>query len=455
MLRDTLIYFMSKFLPSILSFAILLVYLSKMTPTNYGFFSVLIVSFGLIGIFSSQWIRSSMIRYYYEFNNIISTTVILQIIIGIIICIIIGMAKFIFNFDLTISLISSIIIINILINELYNNYYRIVIKPKIVLWGNVIKNAFYAIFLLTIIVIDNSNVKFEQALIAFLIGLLVSNLYYILSTRYQKFEMRIESSIIKKFLKYGMPLTISFSLGVLLQNIDKYMITYILGVKNNGNYSIVFDFIHNYLYMVMGAIGLASLPRILKNKEKININNEFSDYIRFFHLVCLPILFLFIIFTPELTIIINRFNYETNVYILILIGIATYFHGINSYVYGQAYQLMESTKNILLPSFVAILVNVVVNILFLEKYGVIISAISTLVAFIVSNFMLSLNINLKSKKINYKDYLLIIILTIFSCSLLVIPVISIWINLIFKIIILLIVVFIIYLKKPNILKGRR
>ena len=210
MLRDTLIYFMSKFLPSILSFAILLVYLSKMTPTNYGFFSVLIVSFGLIGIFSSQWIRSSMIRYYYEFNNIISTTVILQIIIGIIICIIIGMAKFIFNFDLTISLISSIIIINILINELYNNYYRIVIKPKIVLWGNVIKNAFYAIFLLTIIVIDNSNVKFEQALIAFLIGLLVSNLYYILSTRYQKFEMRIESSIIKKFLKYGMPLTISY-----------------------------------------------------------------------------------------------------------------------------------------------------------------------------------------------------------------------------------------------------
>ena len=200
---------------------------------------------------------------------------------------------------------------------------------------------------------------------------------------------------------------------------------------------------------------MASLPRILKNKEKININNEFSDYIRFFHLVCLPILFLFIIFTPELTIIINRFNYETNVYILILIGIATYFHGINSYVYGQAYQLMESTKNILLPSFVAILVNVVVNILFLEKYGVIISAISTLVAFIVSNFMLSLNINLKSKKINYKDYLLIIILTIFSCSLLVIPVISIWINLIFKIIILLIVVFIIYLKKPNILKGRR
>src|SRR5699024_11827636 len=133
------------------------------------------------------------------------------------------------------------------------------------------------------------------------------------------------------------------------------MITYILGVKSNGNYSIVFDFIHNYLYMIMGAIGLASLPRILKNKNKVNIDSEFSKYIKLFHLICMPILFIFVIFTPELTYVINMFDYETNVYILILIGIATYFHGINSYIYGQAYQLKESTKNILLPSFIAIL----------------------------------------------------------------------------------------------------
>lgn len=269
MLKDTFIYFLSKFLPSLISFVILLIYLSKMTPTNYGFFSVLIVSFGLIGIFTSQWIRSSMVRYYYEINNVMGITVILQVIVAIIICFLIAFTKFIFNFDLKLALISTMIILNILINELYNNYYRILLKPNVVLWGNVIKNTFYVIFLIIVLAADKANVLFEQALIAFLIGLLVSNLYYILSTSYKQFEIRLESSAIKKFLKYGMPLTISFSLGVLLQNIDKYMITYILGVKSNGNYSIVFDFIHNYLYMIMGAIGLASLPRILDRKSVV------------------------------------------------------------------------------------------------------------------------------------------------------------------------------------------
>lgn len=453
MIKDTFIYFLSKFLPSLISFVILLIYLSKMTPTNYGFFSVLIVSFGLIGIFTSQWIRSSMVRYYYEINNVMGITVILQVIVAIIICFLIAFAKFIFNFDLKIALISTMIILNILINELYNNYYRIVLKPNVVLWGNVIKNTFYVIFLIIVLAADKTNVLFEQALIAFLIGLLVSNLYYILSTSYKQFEIRLESSAIKKFLKYGMPLTISFSLGVLLQNIDKYMITYILGVKSNGNYSIVFDFIHNYLYMIMGAIGLASLPRILKNKNKVNIDSEFSKYVKLFHLICIPILFIFVIFTPELTYVINMFDYETNVYILILIGIATYFHGINSYIYGQAYQLKESTKNILLPSFIAILVNILVNLLLLEKYGVIISAISTLLAFIVSNFMLSLNIKLKSQKLNHKKHMLLIFSIILTSCLLMVPIISIWINLVFKIIVLLIIISVIFWNKRKILKG--
>lgn len=147
------------------------------------------------------------------------------------------------------------------------------------------------------------------------------------------------------------------------------------------------------------------------------------------------------------------FDYETNVYILILIGIATYFHGINSYIYGQAYQLKESTKNILLPSFIAILVNILVNLLLLEKYGVIISAISTLLAFIVSNFMLSLNIKLKSQKLNHKKHMLLIFSIILTSCLLMVPIISIWINLVFKIIVLLIIISVIFWNKRKILKG--
>src|SRR5699024_3652800 len=55
--------------------------------------------------------------------------------------------------------------------------------------------------------------------------------------------------------------------------------------------------------------------------------------------------------------------------------------------------LMENTKYILFPSLVAVLVNTIINWLFLQKYGVIISAVSTLIAFSVSNLLLYRTLN--------------------------------------------------------------
>ena len=392
MVKDTILYFLSKFLPSIISFLILALYLTKMDPKEYGKLSIFILTIGLVGILSSQWIRSSMIRYYYEYKNTVVHAMFLQIIIILIVSGITFSIGIVMKVSVFLMLLCIISLVSLLINELYNNYFRIVIQPEKVLIGNVIKNLFY-IFFLFIVILEKDDISFSQALTAYLIGLLVSNLYYVISSnkRYQWSPINI--NILKRFAIYGVPLTISFALGVLLQNIDKYMITYKLGTQSNGNYSLVFDFVHNYLYMIMGALGLASLPRMLKNSNFQKRTEDFQNYINIFHLMCLPILFIFIIFTPELSALINYYNYETNIYILTLIGIATYVHGINSYIYGQGYQLMENTKYILFPSLVAVLVNTIINWLFLQKYGVIISAVSTLIAFSVSNLLLYRTLN--------------------------------------------------------------
>lgn len=371
-----------------MSFFVLALYLLKMDPREYGAFSIFILSIGLVGILSSQWIRSSMIRYYYEFNNIVAHAVVFQVIIIIILTSITIIIGIIISVNLILMLLIILTLISLLTNELYNNYFRIIIEPQKILLGNVIKNIFYIGFLLLIISFQEINISFSQALTGYLIGLLVSNLYYLLVSNKNYQKVSIDITILKRFGKYGIPLTISFALGVLLQNIDKYMITYQLGIQSNGNYSLVFDFVHNYLYMIMGSLGLASLPRMLRNSKAKNRVEDFQKYISIFHLMCMPILFIFIIFTPELSTLVNSNNYETNIYILIFIGIATYVHGINSYIYGQGYQLMESTKNILFPSIVAVFVNIIINFIFLEKFGVIISAISSLLAFSTSNVLL-------------------------------------------------------------------
>ena len=390
MIKDSIIYFLSKFLPAIFSFITIIIFLTYMRPRDYGLYSVYILTIGLIGIFTSQWIRSSLIRFYYEIEQVINQAIIYQIFIGIMVLVVSIIIKIMLGIKFDIWLISIFILISTLTNEFYNNYFRIKIEPNNILVGNLVKNGVFTLFLLILMTSNESGISLLEALIAYLIGLVISNLYYSINSRiFKNLKFSLEIKILKKFLIYGVPLTISFTMGVLMQNIDKYMITSILDSESTGNYSIVFDFIHNYLYMIMGSMGLASLPRILKQKTNQQvIEKDFQNYINIFHYINLPILFIFIIFAPEMALIVNLNSYNTDTKILIMISFATYFHGINTYIYGQGFQLLQNTKSVIFPNFIAIVINIIVNLMLLNKFGIIISAISILLAFMISNLYL-------------------------------------------------------------------
>ncbi|WP_422124917.1 polysaccharide biosynthesis C-terminal domain-containing protein [Staphylococcus equorum] len=77
---------------------------------------------------------------------------------------------------------------------------------------------------------------------------------------------------------------------------------------------------------------------------------------------------------------------------------------------------MESTKHILLPSIVAVFVNIIINLIFLEDYGIIISAISSLVASSISNLLLYIRLNkiMPIKILNQSTIILLIICIVIS-----------------------------------------
>lgn len=145
------------------------------------------------------------------------------------------------------------------------------------------------------------------------------------------------------------------------------MITYQLGAARNGNYSLVYDFVHNSLYMVMGALGMASLPRILKFPALQQQIKEFDKYVLILYVISYPMLGCFIVVSPELAQIFNSFGYKTSTLIVLIIILLTFVHGINSYLYGQAIQIMEKTKIIFIPSAVAVLLDIVLNLILLSK----------------------------------------------------------------------------------------
>ncbi|WP_323708544.1 oligosaccharide flippase family protein [Mammaliicoccus sciuri] len=399
MIKDSFLYLLSKFLPAIISFGIIYLYLTKMSPKEYGVFSITIVSVGLINIVSTQWIRSGMVRYFSIEKSIMNTLITIQIYIIIITSIIALLILLIIDFDGKYILLFILILMNINVNEFLNNYYRTIIRPSIILYGNIIKNLLY-IFFICVFIMSNTSLNIYIALFSYFLGVFISNIYYFIYWDF-KFNLEMKKSHLKKLAIYGIPLTISFSLGVLLQNIDKYLITLILGIEANGNYALIYDFIHNSLYMVMGALGLASLPRIINLSDPKNQFVHFNQYVNVFYTICVPILFTFLSVSNEMTFIFNKYGYKISESIIIFVIISTFIHGINSFIYSQAIQMLEKTTMIILPSFLAIVVSVFMNLVLLPKIGLLSAAISSLIAFLTSNLVLYL---VMKKKAEIKFY---------------------------------------------------
>lgn len=406
MIKDSLLYFLSKLFPAIINFFVLFLFLNFMNPDQYGLYSLIIVSIGLVNILFNQWIRSSYLRFNNTVNNGDSVFFSKQVFLIIILNLVTILTFLVVELNIYIKVFSIVILNFTVINEYLINYFRIYLMPKKVLFGNLMKNFTFFLSLLVINIVTDLNLY--NILIAYSLGLILASIFFL---KYFNFKVKFTPSkiLLRKSLTYGLPISLSFAIGVLLQNIDKYMITYILDLESTGIYSLNFDLIHNFFYMIMSSLAMASLPRIIKDMNTIKSSSvEFQSYVNMFIYISIPIFITLIVISSDIASIFSFFGYDTTGTLIIFIILATFAHGIKSFIYDQALQLYENTTYIFIPTLLAIAINVIINLVLMKEYGVIIAAISSFVAFSVSAFLTYLMVR-KDIKIKYDLHYFIIV----------------------------------------------
>ncbi|CAD2079240.1 oligosaccharide flippase family protein [Phocicoccus pinnipedialis] len=434
MFKDAFIYLLSKLIPAALGIGILFIYLTSMPPEVYGVYSLSLITLGLFNVLTTQWIRSSMLRFYNDkVENFMGKIFYFVIIVTIINVIIVGLLVWYTKFSFVTFIIATVLITNIIYFEVMNNYYRTIILPKKVLIANILKNLSLVIILL-LFVNFFSELTLDSALLIYSISLLISNIYYFLNFK-EIVYIEYDRKLLKPFLDYGIPLSLSFALGIILQNIDKYFITIILGTEYNGYYSLAYDFIHNSLYMIMGSLSMASLPRILKSNRE-NFNSDFLKYINYFYAISFPFLVISISISTEIVTILNRYGYELSIFVVVMITIATFIQGVNSFVYNQAVQLLKQTSIIIVPVLVAVIVTVIINVTLLGKVGIVAAAVSSVVAFSTSNYLIIVKLRkIDSIRVMPKNILIHLVLaTIMTAVLFNLFIINIFMTVLIKVI---------------------
>lgn len=390
LVRHTLIYFLGKVAPAIITMLSMVIFTRLATPEQYGTYSLITVIVGLSNILIFQWLRSSLLRFYNDRNKVpllIGTILKSHIVTLILIApifIIIGIILYLQNYDIQFLMVIYIMVILLSLYELGVIYYRVNLKPQRVVRNNIIKTIVF-VLLATIFLYFGFGVwgLLTGSIISSIIGVTL----YSRGLNKKKVSFESNNQTLKKMLIYGLPITFSFVLSVALQNIDKIMISMMLGVEQNGNYAVSFDLIHNLLYMIMTSFALAGFPIVLKtikNNGDLKGKKEFEHYGELFFLISIPATVGLISIAPNLTNIVIGEDYLIPSKLINLIILATFFHGIKSHYFDLGLQISAKTRDFFYPALVAIIVNIVLNYYLLAKYGIEGAALATLIAFLLA-----------------------------------------------------------------------
>lgn len=213
-----------------------------------------------------------------------------------------------------------------------------------------------------------------------------------------------------KMIRYSAPLVPNNLSWVIISLSDRLMLTQMTGADANGIYAVANKF-PNIVYTCYGFFSTAwkeSAARILKEENKSQYYNSIYKDVKFF--LKAIVLGLIAIMPLAFPLLVNESYNDAYKYIPILI-ISIYYTNMSNF-YGGIFTAYKSTKIMGSTTAVAAVINIVINIIFIPKFGIYAATFSTLISNIVVYFYRRYKIMdyIKLKeKFNYVFWILLVI----------------------------------------------
>lgn len=237
-----------------------------------------------------------------------------------------------------------------------------------------------ATIVLNVILIAGFKMGAYGMLYASLIGNAICTIYIFFSMKLNKkiSPKYYDKKVLKNLLKYSLPLIPNAISWWIVNVSDRIIITYFMNVSANGIYSVSnkFSSLITTVYNVFNITWTESFAVNFNSKDRDEYFSKIFDItIRFFGALCIGI----IAFMPFVfSIMVNKEFDEAYMQIPILI-IATMFNVLVTFL-GSIYVAKKITKEIAKTSMLAAIINIIVNLLFINKIGLYAASISTLIA---------------------------------------------------------------------------
>jgi len=392
--RDTRFYTIAKIVPSFLGFIAIIIYTRILSPEEYGLYILVITVVSMVVATSSEWLNKSILRYFEKLKKTGESSKFISTIFGTLFA------------TITVSLFIWYLGV-FLLKDHFNHILLVMLNfggLMILTHGTYtfilsIKQASQKSHEYTTYSILNALIKLSIAILlisllhfgpkGILLGMIISSgclsIYGIL-TFYTKYKIKLSNfskKLFKKFISYGFPL-IGLSLAsYVLSSVDRYMIKYFLDTNEVGIYSANYGLASGMIQPFLVILLLSAYPIIMEtfeNKGKVETSHLLNKVLSIYFIILIPVIFGMTILSKNISNIFLGQSFQSGYIILPLIALSTTLFGLTQYLY-KPFEIMEKTKTLSILVFCAAIINIILNLFFIPKFGILGAAYATLISY--------------------------------------------------------------------------
>ncbi|MEO9021711.1 MAG: oligosaccharide flippase family protein [Ginsengibacter sp.] len=279
--KDYFNYLISIILPAIIAGAAVPILKNLLGAEKYGEFSLYFNGALICTAITTGWITQSIYRFYPSSNDknlfarlSIKISIKTQLFFYIPIIIIVWYLK---N-DLFLGILICFVVFMNSMQFAHISIAQSSFLSKKTIYSETIRSVSYIIIAITFLLIYPKlylYILFIAIFISYSLSvfyLRIQTRHYLLRNPIEKGEVFNYKKLIKKFIKYGFPLSMWIVFSYSLSYIDKLLILQNLGAKTQGNYQSVFDLLYRGLTILISPVTISLLPLLTQAYEKFERN---------------------------------------------------------------------------------------------------------------------------------------------------------------------------------------
>jgi O-antigen/teichoic acid export membrane protein len=398
-------------LQQLISFILLPIYTRYLTVSDYGVLRLILITGQIVRIVFTLGLISALFRSYYDYNEeknrriVISTTFFL-IIVDCCILFVFGLfsskhlSMLLFD-DTKYEIYFLIIILTTMFRILNNMPFTIFqAQKKSITYISFRISFFITGIILIIYFVVVGNYGIWGVLVGNLITAIVSFLvlyFYIKEDIVLKFS-KLEA---QKMIKYGAPLVLAGLSGFVFTYMDRYMLNYYLTLREVGLYTLGYQFGMLMYILLISPSKLILSPMFLSAKDDSNAKDFYSRTLTYTIFIGLFLFLVLALLSKEVIQIFSNKEYW-NAYKVIPIITLAYLVWATRSITEIGISLKRKTKVTAWYFFIGATTNIILNMVWIPKYGIIGATYATFIAFSIMSIISYYYGSIRYIKINYE-----------------------------------------------------